>query len=154
MPENTQFTIIQFSCCIGFHGLIYAKILMISGKDFSCMSTGVVIQNKVFKQIKEVFFLANTTEHCFKGNATLIFFCKSLPLMEKLILTAKSTNLRLCTIRQHKKRIVIKQMRNCILIICIIIIVCVLHIDCIFFQFYKQQWNTINKTYNVCSAAI
>ena len=138
MPEHPQLAIIKLSCSIRFHCLIYAKILVITCKYLSCVTTRMVIQNKIFKQIKKVFLLADTTKHCFKSYTTFILLRKTLPFMEKFKLTSESTHLCFHTVGKHKKSIVIKQVRNRIQIICIIVIIGILHIYRILFQLNKK----------------
>ena len=43
MPKYPQFPVIQFPCGIRFHCFIYTEILMVTGKNFSCISAGMVI---------------------------------------------------------------------------------------------------------------
>ena len=154
MPEYTQFTIIQFSGSVSFHSFVYTKILMITGKNLCCTSAGMVKQNKIFEQIKEIFFLTNTTKHGFKRNTALVFFRKTFPLMEELIFTSESAYFSFCSVRKHKESIVIEQMWNGILIVGIVIIICILYIHGILFQLHKQQWNTIYKANNIRPSAV
>jgi len=138
MPEYTQLTPVKLSCSISFHCFVHTKILMITGKYLSCISSRMVIKDKVLKQIKEVSFFTDTAQHCFKSYAPRFFFRKTFPFMEKLKLTSQSAHFCFHAIREHKKSIVVKQMRNSILIVGVIIIICILHVNSILFKFYKK----------------
>ena len=77
-----------------------------------------------------------------------------VPLMEKFIFATESTYLCFCSVGQHKKCVIIEQMRNCVKIIGIIISISILNINIISFQFHKKQRNTVDKAYNIGAAAI
>ena len=154
MPEYPQFTVIQFSCRVSFHSLIYTKVLMITGKNLCCTSAGMIKQNKILEQIKEIFLFTYTTKHGFKRNTALVILSKTFPLMEELIFTSKSAHFRFCSVRKHKEGIVIEQMWNGILIISIVIVICILYIHSILFQLHKQQWNTIYKANDIRPSAV
>ena len=74
--------------------------------------------------------------------------------MEKLVLAAKRAHLGFQSIGQHKKGIVIEQLRNGIEVIPIVVYVGVLHIHGGLFQLDEQQRNAIDKAHNVRSAAV
>ena len=154
MPEHTEFTIVQFTGFIRLYRLIYTKILMVSCKNFSCLSVRMIIQNKILQYVKKILFLTNTSKHCFQCYASFLLLRKALPLMKKFIFTPQCSYLCLRSIREHQKCIIVEKLRNCIKIICIIIRICVLHIYRILFQFDKKKWNPIHKSYNICTPAI
>ena len=118
---------------------------MITRKDFGGVAARMVVQNKVFKQVKEVFFFANAAQHGFKRNAACVRFVQTLPFMEKLIFAAERADLCLHTVGEDKKRVVIKQLRNGVLIIGVVIGISILHVNVIAFQLDKQQRNTVDK---------
>ena len=74
--------------------------------------------------------------------------------MEEFIFAAQCSHFGLCSIGQHKKCIIIKQLRYCIKIVCIVICVCILHIYRILLQFYKKKRYSIYKTHNICASPI
>ena len=114
----------------------------------------MVVKDEVFQQIEEGLFLADAPQHGFQFHAACIAFLQTLPLVEKLVLAAKRTHLGFQSIGQHKKGIVIEQLRNGIEVIPIIVYVGVLHIHGGLFQLDKQQRNAIDKAHNVCTAAV
>ena len=114
----------------------------------------MIKQDEVFQQVEEVFFFADTSQHCFQRYATLLLLVQSLPLMEKLILTAQSTHLGLHTVGKDEESIVVEQMGDSVQIVSIVVGISVLHIHCVLFQLHKQQRDTIHKTHNICAAAV
>lgn len=105
---------------------------MVTGKNFYSIATGVVKKDEILQQIKEVLFFANTAQHRFKGHAALLFFVKTLPFVEEFIFTAQRTDLGLGAVGEHKKCVIVEQVRNRILIIRIVVIVGVLHVYGVF----------------------
>ena len=74
--------------------------------------------------------------------------------MEELVLAAQSTHFGFQPIGKNQKGVVIEQMGYRIQIICIVIGVGILDIHVGIFQLNKKQRNTIDKTYNISSAAV
>ena len=128
MPKYTQLAVVKFPCRICFNRFVYTEILMVTGKDFYRAAVGMIIKYKVFQQVEKILFFTDSAQHCFKSYAALFFLIQSFPFMEKLIFTSQCTDFCLQTVGEHKESIIIKQMRNGILIIGIIIIVGVLYV--------------------------
>ena len=154
MPENAQLAVIQLPCLICFYRLIDTEILMVTGKYLCGVSSGVVKENKVFKEIEKVFLLANAAQHGFQCDAALFFFVKTLPFMEEFILAAEGTDFRFCAVGEHQKGVVIEQMRDRILIIGVIVCIGILYVNIIAFQFYKQERQTVDEAHNIGAAAV
>ena len=138
MPEHTQLAVVQLAGLIGFDRLIDAEILVVPGKDFCCMPTRVVKQDEVFQQIKKVFLFADAAQHGFQRHAALFLFRQTLPLVEELIFAAQRADLGFRSVGEDQKSVVVKQMRNGILIVGVIVGVGVLHIHRVLFQLYEQ----------------
>ena len=105
---------------------------MVTGKDFYGVATGVIIENKVLQQIEEILLFADAAQHSFQSHTALLFFIETLPLMEEFILASQRADLGLGAVREHEKSVIVEQMRNRILIICIVVIVGVLHVYGVF----------------------
>ena len=114
----------------------------------------MVVKDEIFQQIEEGLFLADAPQHGFQLHSACIAFFQTLPLVEELVLAAKRAHLGFQSIGQHKKGIVIEQLRNGIEVIPIVVYVGVLHIHGGLFQLDKQQRNAIDKAHNVCTAAV
>ena len=154
MPEHTQPAVFQLAVLVSTDGLVDAEILVVAGQNLGGAPTGIVVKDEVFQQIEEGLFLADALQHGFQFHAACIAFLQTLPLVEKLVLAAKRTHLGFQSIGQHKKGIVMEQLRNGIEVIPIIVYVGVLHIHGGLFQLDEQQRNAIDKAHNVCPAAV
>ena len=74
MPEYPQFPFSELTFTICLYCLIHSQILMIPSQNLDCFPIGMVEQNKVFIEIKEILFFTDTTQHGLKFNASLIVF--------------------------------------------------------------------------------
>ena len=154
VPEHTQPAVFQLAVLVSTDGLVDAEILVVAGQNLGGAPTGMVVKDEVFQQIEEGLFLADAPQHGFQFHAARIAFLQTLPLVEKLVLAAKRTHLGFQSIGQHKKGIIVEQLRNGIKVIPIIIYVGVLHIHGGLFQLDEQQRNAIDKAHNVRSTAV
>ena len=154
MPEHTQPAVFQLAVLVSTDGLVDAEILVVAGQNLGGAPTGMVVKDEVFQQIEEGLFLADAPQHGFQFHAACIAFLQTLPLVEKLVLAAKRAHLGFQSIGQHKKGIIVEQLRNGIKVIPIIVYVGVLHIHGGLFQLDEQQRNAIDKAHNVCPAAV
>lgn len=91
-----------------------------------------------FQQIKKVFLFADAAQHGFQRHAALFLFRQTLPLVEELIFAAQRADLGFRSVGEDQKSVVVKQMRNGILIVGVIVGVGVLHIHRVLFQLYEQ----------------
>src|SRR5665648_949128 len=60
MPENTKFSSDSMGIIQGFNDLINTQILVIFRQYFYLFTAGIVIDNEIFKDIHEIFPIANT----------------------------------------------------------------------------------------------
>lgn len=88
MPEHAEFPVVQLAAGIGLHRLVHAEILVVAGKDLCRAPAGVVVKDKVFQKIEEVFLPADAAQHRFQRNAAGVGLRQTLPLMEKFVFAA------------------------------------------------------------------
>ena len=74
--------------------------------------------------------------------------------MEEFIFAAKSTDLCLHAVGEHKECVVIEQKRNSILVISVVIRISILYIHIIPLQFYEQKRQAIYKSNDICPSAV
>ena len=154
MPEHTQFSLAQFSLRIGLYRLIDAEILMVSGQNLHRPTVGVIEEDKVFKQIQKVFLFADAPQHRRQRYTAGILFFEALPFMEKFILAAQSADLRLHSIGEHQKGIVMEQERYGVQIIGVIIRIGIFHVHIVAFQFNEQERQTVHETDDICTTPV
>ena len=61
----------------------------------------MVVNDEVFEQVEENALVADTAQHGFEFDISLIFLLESFPLVEKLIFAAESSNLCLVAVTEH-----------------------------------------------------
>ena len=127
---------------------------MVSGKDFYGFSAGMVEQDEVLQQIKKILLFADAAQHGFQSHAPLLFFFKTLPLMEERILAAQRTDFGRAAVGEHQERVIIEQMGDGVEIVRVIIDVGVLNVHGSFFQLDEQQRQTVHKADDVRAAAV
>ena len=74
--------------------------------------------------------------------------------MEELILAAQRTDLGFRSVGEDQKSVVVKQMRNGILIVGVIVGVGILHVHRVLLQFDEQQRNPVDKADDIRTAAV
>ena len=74
--------------------------------------------------------------------------------MEKLICTSQRATLAFIPFERDKKGVVVKQVRNGIQVVCVVVCVSVLNIDRVLLQFYEQKWNAVDESNYVSTAAV
>ena len=114
----------------------------------------MIKENKVFQKVNKSFLAADTPEHSLQFYAAGIIFFKTLPFVEKFIFAAESSDFSVMPVTQDEKSVVIKKLRNGILIIGIVIGIGILHIHVNSLEFHKQKRNTVYKAHNIRPAAV
>ena len=114
----------------------------------------MVVKDKVFQQVEEVFLFADTSQHRGQFYAASIFLCQSFPLVEELPFRINGTHTCLQSVTEHDKGIVIEQLGDGIEIVAIVLVEGIHHLHIVVLQFHKQQGNTIHIAHDVCPTTI
>ena len=154
MPENTQSTIAQLAVTVRFHGLVHAEILMIAGHNLRRMTAGMIEEDKVFQQVKEILLFADTAQHGFQADRALIILFQSLPLVEEFILAAEGADPGIHTVGEHHKGIEPEQLGHRVLIVPVVAVIGLTHIHAHLFQLDEKQRDAVHKANDVCPAVI
>ena len=127
---------------------------MVAGEDFCGVSAGMVKEDEVFQKVEESLFFADAAKHSLQFHAAGVGFFEAFPFVEKFILTAEGTDFGVMAVAQDEKRVVIKELRDGILIVGKVFGKGILHIDIDCFEFHKKQGNTVDKADDIGTAAI
>ena len=73
MPKHTQLAITQLTIGVCLHSGIHAQVLMVPGQNLYRFSIGMIVEDEVFKQVKEVLLFADAPQHRFQSNAAFVF---------------------------------------------------------------------------------
>ena len=83
-----------------------------------------------------------------------ILLFKAFPFVEKFVFTAESTDFGVMAVAQDEKSVVVKKLRDGILIVGEIVGVGILDIYVDGFEFHEEQRNTVDKADNIGAAAV
>ena len=154
VPEHAQLAVSELALLVDLHRLVDAQILVVPGQDFGGMPAGVVKQNEILKQIHEIALVADAPQHGFQGNRTFFVLFQALPLMEKGVLAAQSTDLGFLPVGQDQESVVIKQVGDGVQIVGVIAGVGILHIHVEILQLHEQQGDAVDKSHDIRPAAV
>ena len=154
VPEHAQLAVIQLPGRVGLDRLVDAQVLVVARQDLGGAAAGVVIEDKVFKQVEEVFFPADAAQHGLQRHAAGFLLVEALPLMEELILTAERADLGLHPVREDQKGVVIEEVRDRVQIVRVVVGVGVLHVHRGVFQLHEQKRQAVDKAHDIRPAAV
>ena len=123
MPEHAQFAVSEFPRLIRFHRLVDAQILVVPRQYFDRAPVGVVVQDEVLEQVKEILFPADAQQNRFQRDAPLLLLPETLPVVEKLVLAPQRPDFGFRAVGEHHKGVVIEQARNGVLIIAVVVLI-------------------------------
>ena len=118
------------------------------------MSAGSVEQDEVFEEIQKILFAADSQEHRFQIDRSLVFLFQPFPFVEKFIFAAKRAYLRFEAVGKHHEGVEMEDLRDRLLIIRVVHRVGVLHIHVLLLQLHEQQRNAVDKSDDIGPATI
>ena len=154
VPEHAELAVIQLSGGVGLDRLVDAEVLVVAGQNLGGAPARVVIEDKVFKQVEEVFLFADTAQHGFQRDAARLLLAEALPFVEEFVLAAEGAHLGLHAVGEHEEGIIIEQMRDRVQIVRVVVGVGVLHVHCGVFELHEQQRQAVDEADNIRPAAV
>ena len=154
MPEDAELAIVELARGVGIDRFVDAEILVVARQDLGGAPAGVVKEDEVFKQVEEVFLFADAAQHGFQRDAAGLLLVQTLPLMEKLVLAAEGADLGLHAVGEHQESVVIKELRDRVQIIPVVVGVGVLHVHRGVFELHEQQRQAVYKADDIRPAAV
>lgn len=127
---------------------------MVAGQDLGGAAAGVVIEDKVFKQVEEVFFPADAAQHGLQRDAAGLLLIEALPLVEELVLAAEGAHFGLHPVGEDQKGVVSEKVRDRVQIVRIVVGVGVLHVHRGVFELHEQQRQAVDKADDIRPPAI
>ena len=127
---------------------------MVAGENFGGTTAGMVKEDKVFKEIDEGLFFADAAEHSLQFDAAGVLLFETFPFVEKFVFAAESSDLCVVTVAQNEEGVVIKELRDGILIVGKVVGVGVLNINIDRFEFHEEQRDAVDKTDDIGAAAV
>ena len=154
VPEHAQLAVPKLALLVDLHRLVDAEILVVPGQDFGSVPAGVVKQNEILKQIHEIALVADAPQHGFQGDRAFFVLFQALPLMEKGVLAAQSTDLGFLPVGQDQESVVIKQVGDGVQIVGVVAGIGILHIHIEILQLHEQQGDAVDKAHDIRPAAV
>ena len=127
---------------------------MVAGQDLGGAPAGVVIEDEVFKQVEEVFLLADAAQHGFQRDAARLLLAETLPFVEEFVLAAEGAHLGLHAVGEHEEGVVVEQMRARVRIVRVVVGVGILHVHRGVFELHEQQRQAVNEADDIRPAAV
>lgn len=120
---------------------------MVPGKDLRSWAVVVVEQYEVLEQVEQALLLADAHQHGLKGDAAGVGLAQALPLMEELIGTAKGSNLGFKTVGEHDHRVVVEDLRDCILVVGVVVAVCHIYVLVMALELHEQERHAVHESH-------
>ena len=155
VPKHTQSSFILGNFCQRFNGVVHSQILMIFAENLDESPSSFFKQNKIFNQIQQTTFLANSLDDGVQThNSFFTFRIDSLPLRKMLKLACDCSNATFSTIAQNDKSVVPKKLRNRFFVVPEIIFKSIFDIFVCRFEFDENQWQAVHKPNQIGSAFV
>ena len=127
---------------------------MVAGENFGSTAAGMVKEDEVFQKVDESFFFADAAKHGLQFHAAGVGFFEAFPFVEKFVFTAEGTDFGVMAVAQNEEGVVIKELRDGILIVGEVVGVGILNINIDRFELHKEQRDAVDKTDDIGAATV